>query len=295
MPNDKEPRIQDLEVFVRAVENVLRRLIRFLVGRISLLKLNEMVRTIYIQEAERQLKSERPTKNVSLTRLAVLTGIDTRTLTKVRNSEEYWVPVHKAKRFLKEMTPEMCVLDVWSGDARFLNPKSGEPKPLKISDGSNSFEQLVNEAVSSRGITSQSLLDKLISNGAIRLTEEPNEVELVDTFFGPFRSGDAIGALDAGLSCVAHQMQTVFHNHAAVSEGKKPFYDQIWFTSRLDPKNRLKLQKTLYSVLEDAHSKVYEVLSSVEEKTISDNQLLAGVGMFYFESLPELNNQPLRS
>jgi len=78
----------------------LRKLIRFLVGRISLRKLNEMVRTIYIQESERQLKLERPTKSVSLTRLAVLTGIDTRTLTKVRNSEQYLRPLHQAKRFL---------------------------------------------------------------------------------------------------------------------------------------------------------------------------------------------------
>jgi len=290
MPNRKEPRVQDLEIFIRALENVLRRLIRFLVGRISLLKLNEMVRTIYIQEAERQLKLERPTKNVSLTRLAVLTGIDTRTLTKVRNSEEYWNPVHKTKRFLKDMTPEMCVLDVWSGDAKYLDPETGHPKALKVGHGENSFEQLVNDTVSARGVTAKSLLAKLRSNGAIRLTKDSNEVELVETFFGPFKSGDAIGALDAGLSCVAHQMETVFHNYDAVSKGEKPFYDRIWFTSHLDPRMRTELRKSLTSILKRAHKKAYNILSSVEEKITSQDQILAGVGMYYFESLPDPND-----
>ena len=127
--------MKDLEIFARALENLLRTLIRFLVGKISLLKLSEMVRTIYIQEAERQLKLERPEKSVSLTRLAVLTGIDTRTLTKVRNNENYLGPVHKTKRFLIEMTPENCVLDLWSSDARFLDPKTGNPRLLKMSRG----------------------------------------------------------------------------------------------------------------------------------------------------------------
>ena len=58
MPTSKNSRMKDLEIFARALENLLRTLIRFLVGKISLLKLSEMVRTIYIQEAERQLKIE---------------------------------------------------------------------------------------------------------------------------------------------------------------------------------------------------------------------------------------------
>ena len=127
MPGNDPPRMHDLEIFARALENILRKLIRFLVGRISLVKLSEMIRTIYVQEAERKLKLERPTKSVSLTRLAVLTGIDTRTLTKVRNSEEYSGPLYKTRRFLRQMTPEGRILDVWSSDNRFLNPETGRP------------------------------------------------------------------------------------------------------------------------------------------------------------------------
>ena len=43
MPSKDDAPMKDLEVFARALERVLRKLICFLVGRISLLKLNEMV------------------------------------------------------------------------------------------------------------------------------------------------------------------------------------------------------------------------------------------------------------
>ena len=282
--------MQDLEIFVRALENLLRKLIRFLVGRISLLKLNEMVRTIYIQEAERQLKLERPTKNVSLTRLAVLTGIDTRTLTKVRNSEDYWVPVHKTRRFLKDMTPEACVLDLWSSDSRFIDKKSGKPKILKINQKKNSFEYLVNEAVSARGVTVQAMLDKLIANGAVCLSENQNEVKLLEAFFGPFKSGDLNSTINVGFTSLAHQMETIFHNYNAIIGGKNLFYDRIWFTNHLNLKNRSKLQQTLEPILDSSHMQIRKVLSSLEDKNASEDQILAGVGIYYFESKSESKN-----
>jgi len=275
--------MKDLEIFARALENVLRTLIRFLVGKISLLKLSEMVRTIYIQEAERQLKIERPEKSVSLTRLAVLTGIDTRTLTKVRNDENYLRPVHKTKRFLIEMTPENCVLDLWSSDARFLDPKTGKPRLLKMSRGKNSFEQLISEAVSSRGVTAQSLLEKLISNKAIRLVDGTNEVELLGTFFGPFKSGDAISVLEVGLSHVASLMGTIFHNYDAIIDGEEAYYERAWFTHHLEPKNRTNLQKAISVFLKSAHEEAREILAQFEENYSSDRQLSAGVAMYYFE------------
>ena len=286
MSTPKDPRMQDLEVFARALENVLRKLIRFLVGRISLVKLLEMIKTIYIQEAERNLKLDQPTKNVSLTRLAVLTGIDTRTLTKIRNSEQYQNPMHKTKRFLKELTPEGCVLELWSSDSRFLDSETGRPRPLNIDQGTDSFENLVNNAITSRGVTVQSLLEKLISTGAIRLSRTTNQVELIEAFFGPFKSGDAISALEVGLSFVIRQMETVFRNYNAIINGQEPFYDRIWFTNHLDPKNRVKLQTLLGSFLKNAHDGVCEILNSVEENYSSDDQLVAGVGMYYFEFLP---------
>ena len=81
-----DQRYEEASTLTRAVENLLRKLICFLVGRISLVKLQEIIRYVFIEEIENKLKRERPTKNVPLTQLALLSGLDTRTLTKIRNS-----------------------------------------------------------------------------------------------------------------------------------------------------------------------------------------------------------------
>lgn len=283
MLSGTDPRMQDLEIFARALENILRKLIRFLVGRISLLKLNEMVRTIYIQEAERQLKLEQPTKSVSLTKLGVLTGIDTRTLTKVRNSEQYLSPLYKTKRFLKEMTPEGCILDMWSSDSRYLDSKTGQPRPLKMSQGKNSFEQLVSEAVSSRGVTAQSLLEKLISNGSVRLLDNSIKVELVRNIVVPKKSGNAWEALEIGLTHTSVILDTVFHNYNAIIQGTPSFFQRASWTHRLNPKNRVQFEKTMRAFLERVDDEARELMQEFEENFSSDDQLTAGIGMHYFE------------
>ena len=167
MPNSQNQHLQDAVTLTRAVENVFRKLIRFLVGRISLVKLQEMIRNVYIEESEITLRRDRPNKDVALTRLALLTGLDTRTLAKIRNSDQYRKPLHKESRFIKAMTPESCVLDVWISSTVFLDPASGNPKKLMLKGQGASFEKLVKEAVTSRGVTVQSILARLISNRAV--------------------------------------------------------------------------------------------------------------------------------
>ena len=108
MPTVSESRFKEADLLARAVENVLRKLIRVLVGRITLVKLQEMIRFIYVDETEKKLKSERPGKNVPLTRLALNTGLDTRTLTRVRE-KLYGEEKPYGSQFLAELTPESAV------------------------------------------------------------------------------------------------------------------------------------------------------------------------------------------
>ena len=68
MPPAKVEHLQDVAILTRAVENVFRKLVRFLVGRISLVKLQEMIRFIYVEESETKLRQERPNKDIPLTK-----------------------------------------------------------------------------------------------------------------------------------------------------------------------------------------------------------------------------------
>ena len=84
--------LPDVAVLTFAVEGVFRKLIRLLLGKISLKKLQEMIQVISVEEAEAMLKRERPGKNVPLSTLAVVTGFDTRTLTRIKGEENYMKP-----------------------------------------------------------------------------------------------------------------------------------------------------------------------------------------------------------
>jgi hypothetical protein len=283
MPPDKVEHLQDVAILTRAVENVFRKLIRFLVGRISLVKLQEMIRFIYVEESETKLREERPNKDIPLTKLAILTGLDTRTLAKVRNSEGYRRPLYLEKRFLKDMTPESCVLDVWSSNPNYMDSSSGKPKQIAVANEEHSFEQLVRETVTSRGVTVQSVLERLIANKAVKLDKELQQVELLDKIEAPFKAGNEWGALEAGLLHTGSLLDTVFHNFKAVQGGKKTFYQRGCWTHRLNPGDKEIYQQTLREFLKESDDTARNLIIPFEEKVSTDEQLTAGVSMFYFE------------
>ena len=153
--------LSDVAILTRAVENVFRKLIRMLMGRMSLKKLQEMIQVIFVEEAEEMLRQETPGKNPSLTTLAVITGFDTRTITRIKSNDSYLKPFHKEQRFLSEITPECSVLDVWESSLRYQDPDTGMPRVLAIRGADSSFETLIGESVSTRGVTVTSFLLRL--------------------------------------------------------------------------------------------------------------------------------------
>ncbi|HEY5774520.1 MAG TPA: hypothetical protein VIS57_00400, partial [Xanthomonadales bacterium] len=76
--------LREVTVLTRAVEGVLRKLARMLIGRMSLKKLLNMLQVVFVEETEARLKKEAPGKNVALADLALLTGMDTRTIKRTR-------------------------------------------------------------------------------------------------------------------------------------------------------------------------------------------------------------------
>jgi hypothetical protein len=103
MPSEQPSQLKDISRFTLVLENTLRKLIRFLVGRISLTKLQEMIGSIFVEEAEKSVIVTEPGKGASLTKLALLTGLDTRTLTKIKNSDSFRRPFHGELNFLYDL------------------------------------------------------------------------------------------------------------------------------------------------------------------------------------------------
>jgi len=278
-----EQTLPDVAILTRAVENVFRKLIRLLIGKMSLKKLQEMIQGIFVEEAEAKLKAERPGKNVPLSTLAVVTGFDTRTLTRIKSKESYLKPFHEEKRFLSEITPECSVLDVWESSSKYRDSKLGKPRVLPIKGSDVSFETLISDSNSTRGVTVTSFLHRLEASKSVVVDKTNNQVRMIDKRYTPFESEDQTENARIGMAAVGNLVDTISHNLNAPSQGRESFYQQGCWTNRLDQADTEKLRNIVKNFLSKTDEKARKVIKPFEQNVVENDQVTAGISMFYFE------------
>ncbi len=282
MASSSNPPLRDIAVLTRAAENVFRKLIRILIGRMSLKKLQEMIQIIFIEEAEAKLEREAPGKNVSLTKLGSLTDLDTRTLTKIRRSYDPSKPIHLDSSFLKGFTPGFKVLDIWINERKYLDCETNRPIPLSFAGKGITFEKLVEEAVSARGVTARSMLERLLENKFVQIDPKNKQIKLVREDY-IFLSNEELDMIDIGFSAIATLATTVNHNIKNARSETSRFYQRGCWTYRLSNKNQNKFRKAMLAFLHEIDKKAKEAILPFEDSNEVSDQLTAGISMFYFE------------
>ncbi len=275
--------LEDVAILTLAVESVFRKLIRLLIGKISLKKLQEMIQVIFVEEAEVILKKEKPGKNVALSALAVVSGIDTRTLSRIKAKESYLKPFHKEKRFLRQITPECSVLDVWESSETYKNPKTGKPIVLPINGPKPSFESLISDSNSTRGVTVRSFLQRLEMSKSVIVDKAKNSVRMIDKRYTPFGSEIQTENARIGMAAVGNLVETVAHNLAAPTQNGESFYQRGCWTNRLNKDDTKRLRELVKNFLLEADEKVRGIMRPFEQSVAGQGQLTAGVSLFYFE------------
>ena len=278
-----KPVLGDVAILTLAVENVFRKLIRMLIGKISLKKLQEMIQAIFVEEAEASLQRETPGRNVPLSALAVVTGIDTRTLTRIKSKNSTSKPFHEEKRFLSEITPECSVLDVWESSSKYTDPKTGKPRILPIKGSGTSFESLIGDSNSTRGVTVTSFLQRLEASKSIVVDKAKNRVLMIDKRYTPFQSADQTEHAKLGMAAVGNLVDTIAHNLKAPEQNRESFYQQGCWTNRLSQSEAEKLRRLIKKFLSKTDEKVRKIMKPFEQDIVTDDQVTAGVSMFYFE------------
>jgi len=285
-PSSQSP-LSDVAILTRALENVFRKLIRMLLGKMSLKKMQEMIQVIFVEEAESMLKKETPGKNVALSTLSVVTGYDTRTISRIKSSDSYLRPFHTETRFLNEITPECSVLDVWESNQNYLDDRTGKPRELVIKGVDGSFQTLINEAVSARGVTVGSFLRRLQSSESIELSDDGNRVRMIDKRYTPFKSQDQMANIKIGMAAVGNLVETITHNLDAPGKSNDAFYQRGCWTHRLSKSESEMLRSKVSSFLLDTDDKARKMMRPFEQKDAADDQITAGISMFYFEEEPQ--------
>jgi len=281
--SSSESNLADVAILTRAVENVFRKLIRMLVGKISLKKLQEMVQVIFVEEAEAKLQKERPGKNVPLSTLAVVSGFDTRTLTRIKSTDNYLKPFHQAQRFLSEITPECSVLDVWESSPKYRDEETGKPMVLAIKGDAPSFESLIAESNSTRGVTVTSFLHRLQTSNSIVFDKVNKRVRMIDKRYTPFDTVDQTENARIGMAAVGNLVDTISHNLKAPQLDQESFYQQGCWTNRLNREDAEELRRVVKSFLSDTDEAARAVLKPYEQDRVASDQVTAGISMFYFE------------
>jgi hypothetical protein len=266
-------------ILTRAVENVFRRLIRFLVGRISLVRLQEIIRHIYVEEAENSLRKESPGKNVPMTRLALVTGLDTRTLVRVRQKIKEGRQQYR-QLFVTELTPESAIVEAWA-DLVEQSDQPEEKRLLAYGESDSAFETLVRSTISTRGITTQSIIQRLVDTNSIEQDKENRVLKLIVDHYSPYLSGDQPNIINAAFLAIANLISTIEHNVSTAQENRL-FQRQVW-TFRLSEDDQPRFRDAMRDLLTQYENTARKAISPWEKESYGKEMKTAGVGLYYFE------------
>jgi hypothetical protein len=285
MATPNEPALRDVAILTRAVENVFRKLIRMLIGKMSLKKLQEMIQIIFVEEAETKLKQESPGKNVALGDIALQTGVDTRTIKKIRTYIAVSNPIHQDDVFLDGFMPLFKVFDLWMNDSRFYDTRSGKPRMLNIEGEGTTFSELVKLAIQSRGLTAKAVLKRLKEIDVVDVNPLAGTVVLKQED-NVFISKDDLDLLDVGFTAIGNLASTIDHNiQNYLNEDAKYFQRGSW-DYHFSPEKIDHIRKVIHRYLRKTDKKSRDLILSLAETETQKGQMTAGISMFYFEEPP---------
>ena len=288
MTAPSETPLRDVAILTRAAEKVFRKLIRMLVGKMSLKKLQEMIQIIFVEEAETTLKTETPGKNVALGDIALLTGVDTRTIKKIRTYIAINNPIHQDDSFLDGFMPLFKVFDLWMNDTRFFDVASGKPRVLALEGQGAAFSELVRASIQSRGLTSQAVLKRLREIDVVEVDKVAGTV-LLKQDDNVFISKNDLDLLDIGLTAISNLAGTVNHNIEHHLDDDAKYFQRGSWNYQFDPENMDQVRKAIHRYLREADVKSRELITSLAKAQSGPGQYTAGISMFYFEEDPHQN------
>ncbi len=276
----KDLRTQEVNALGMAVATVLRRLVRPLMGAMSLARLEEILRLVFVEEAERHLRREYPERSAPASQMALLTGVDTRQLNRLRARPGYGGDGERA--FTSNMTPTTHLLDLWSTDPGYLDETTGQPRALPVFGDAPSLEALMRSSAFIRGVTPRSVADRLVLSGAA--TEDGDgRLHMVTEKFLPSASSDVEGAIEVGFHAIGRLVDTVITNLERLGDDTPRLYQRAYWTNRLAPHRHEEFRRRLTALMEEFEEQGTGLLTDMEMKIESPSQITAGFGLYYFE------------
>lgn len=267
--NDKTSSSSDSASLTNAVGLVLRKIVRLMVGTVSFPALVEILKTIYVEEAENKIKRSgtKPTKSA----LALITGLDTRVVSSVI-SKDYDITMEP-----KNICAENALLDMWANDPFFTDPETHQPQILPIEGRGRTFQGLVLRSVG-RNITIKTVLDRLLSSGNIKTISDGTEkVEMLSLFYSPI-TNDRANMTDIAFIESSRVLSAAIHNMNSDIDSRVP--QQGRWTYRLSPSRYKEFRKDARLLLQKQIIEGEVLLEKFEDAQKQPGQLTVGIGWY---------------
>jgi hypothetical protein len=281
----KDLTAQEVTALGAGVESVLRRLIRPLLGSMSLARMEELLRLVFIEEAERHLRREYPGRSAPVSQMALLTGLDTRQLNKLRSRLGLVDRGERSDAFSSNVTPTTHLLDLWSTDPGYTDPNTGQPCALEITGPAPSLEALMKSSTFIRGVTPRSVADRLVLSGSATETED-GRLHMVTEKFLPSASSDVEGAIEVGFHAIGRLVDTVVTNLERLGSETPRLYQRAYWTNRLAPHRQEEFRARMNELMADFEDEGTQILMEMEMKIEAPSQVTGGFGLYYFEENP---------
>ena len=264
----------DSASLTNAVGFVLRRIVRLIVGSVSFPALIEILKTLYVEEAEEKIvrAGAKPTKSA----IALATGLDTRVVSAVIN-KDYDISLEP-----KNICAENALLDMWANDPFFSDPETNNPLILPIEGRGRSFQGLVLRAIG-RNITIKTVMDRLLSSGNIRTIFEGTEkVEMLSLFYSPI-TNDRAKMTDIAFVESSRVLAAAIHNMSSDIDSRVP--QQGRWTYRLSPTRYNEFRKEARLLLQKQIKEGETLLENFEDSQKQPGQLTVGIGWYQWGGL----------
>jgi hypothetical protein len=277
-------RSQLSEQLMNSATRILRGFVRIFMGRMTFDVMVDLLRQVMVEEGSRRVAAENDGK-VILSRVSLLTGIRTQAIKDIQRQND-----DDVSNSSYDLTIEGRILAIWSNDKQYVDPKTGQPMELIIHGGGCTFQRLVS-SVAGRGVTTQTVLERLEASGNVEVVNE-HWVRLVNPrwiYIQNFQSQ----MLEAGSFNAENHLTTLQHN--LESPDDRWTERSVWSVSA-PPELEPELKLILNEALKDYYHKAAALIREREVENMSQvNKTFIGVGFYFWqrdEQLHKAENGP---
>ena len=259
----------DAKSITYILSRVFLKVVRLVIGTISFPALTDILKAIYVEEAKKKLSREgtKPTKSA----IALITGLDTRVVSSVL-AQSLDTTIQN-----QIINPEHALIDLWTSDPFFQDPKTGKPVKLPLEGRGRTFQSLVLRAIG-RNITVKTVIGRLLASKNILVVHDDiDEVELLSMLYSPI-SSDKAKQTEVGLIEASRVLSAVIHNMNSEREFRVP--QQGRWTYRLDPDRYKEFRRSVRQLLAKQIKEGESLLEAFEEPTKQPGQLTVGIGWY---------------